>query len=146
MLVYATALNVFLAGALVLLLGSAAEPPSAWPSGRVYRSVALTDVDTTSWTHVCTKGHVVYVRLQKDGDWHITLSDGTEKVVLEVIPTVNLDLRVDSSRQRLIAKDGRPVDKDETVEACGITRYDRWHRFVEIHPVERLTVLGDRER
>lgn len=84
-----------------------------------YQTIPLAAVATTRRTHICVVGPVVYVRRQQDGDIHITLDDGETKVVLEIIPSLPL---------------GRP-QKGQRIKACGITRYDRWHQWPEIHPV-----------
>jgi hypothetical protein len=107
--------------ALAALLGAQAT------TGRLYHIVALKDVAVTSWTHVCTSGPVVYVRRQRDGDVHITLDDGTAKVVLEIIP--------------LLPVPASAVAKGHRVRACGIARLDRRHGFAEIHPVEWIEIL-----
>lgn len=84
-----------------------------------YHHVRLDRMATTRWTHVCTTGPVVYVRRQRDGDIHVTLDDGRAKVVLEIIPQIPLP---------------RPR-KGQRIEACGIARIDKHHRWPEIHPV-----------
>lgn len=84
-----------------------------------YRTVAMSNLATTKWTHVCVVGPVVYTRLQRDGDIHITLDDGKTKVVLEIIPQIPLQ---------------RPK-KGTTIRACGVSRFDRQHAWPEIHPV-----------
>lgn len=84
-----------------------------------YRPIPLAALATTRHTHVCVVGPVVYVRKQRDGDLHVTLHDGTTTVVLEIIPQLPL---------------ARPV-KGTVIRACGISRYDRHHRWAEVHPV-----------
>lgn len=94
------------------------------PDVRWHR-VPLAQMATTTWTHVCTRGPVVYRRKMADGDWHITLDDGTAKVVAEIIPALPFD----------------PPRKGQRVEVCGIARYDKRHRWPEIHPVLSIFVL-----
>jgi hypothetical protein len=91
---------------------------------RIYYTLPLDQIATTSRTHVCTVGRVVYKRKQQDGDWHITMSNGTVKVVLEIIP--GLEMEVPS--------------KGTVIRACGITRWDRRHKFAELHPLEFWTL------
>lgn len=86
-----------------------------------YHPVRLDQVATTSWTHVCTTGPVVYVRKMADGDIHVTLDDGVSRVVAEIIPQIPL---------------AKPR-KGQRIEVCGITRYDKRHQWPEIHPVTR---------
>lgn len=81
--------------------------------------VSLAAVATTTWTHVCTAGPVVYVRKQADGDMHITLDDGHAKVVAEIIPQIPLPA----------------PKKGQRIEVCGISRYDKHHGWPELHPV-----------
>lgn len=90
-----------------------------------YHTVPLAKVSTTSWTHVCTTGPVVYVRKMSDGDWHVTLDDGKAKVVAEIIELIPLP----------------PPRKGNVVTVCGITRYDKRHKWPEIHPVTKITVI-----
>lgn len=106
---------------ITLLLLLLADPP-----GRRYHTVPLEQIASTRHTHVCTTGPVVYRRKMKDGDWHVTLDNGKAKVVLEIIPAIPLD----------------PPRKGQVVEACGITRIDKHHRWAEIHPVERMRVAS----
>lgn len=94
--------------ALLLLLASDA-----------YRTIPMASLATTRWTHVCVAGPVVYVRKQVDGDIHVTLDDGTTKVVLEIIPQIPL---------------ARPK-KGTVIHACGVSRFDRHHKWPELHPV-----------
>lgn len=99
---------------------------AALTSQRTYHTVPLEHVATTRQTHICTVGPVVYARRQRDGDWHVTLARGDTKVVVEIIPLIPV-----------------PVPrKGQRVQVCGITRRDRHHGWAEIHPVERLTILG----
>lgn len=93
--------------------------------GRNFHTIPLDKMATTKQTHVCTTGPVVYVRKQADGDWHITLDNGTAKVVAEIIPLIPLP----------------PPRKGDTVTVCGIRRNDDYHHWGEIHPVEALTVV-----
>ena len=86
-----------------------------------WHRVRLAEVATTRWTHVCVMAPVTYRRKQADGDWHLTMDDGTAKVVAEIIPALPLE----------------PPKKGQRVEVCGITRYDKHHGWYELHPVIR---------
>lgn len=98
---------------------------------RNYHDVPLAQLASTVHTHVCTRGPVVYVRKQRDGDWHITLDNGTARVVVEIIPLIPL----------------LPVPrKGQTIRACGITRRDLKHGFSEIHPAESIELLERKRR
>jgi len=91
-----------------------------------YHTIPLSKVATTSWTHICTSGPVVYVRKMADGDVHLTLDDGKAKVVAEIIPQIPLT----------------PPRKGDRVKVCGITRWDKRHRWPEVHPVITMEVLA----
>lgn len=90
-----------------------------------YRTIPLDSLATTRWTHVCVVGPVVYIRRQSDGDIHITLDDGTSKAVLEIVPQIPLP---------------RPK-KGTVIKACGVSRYDRHHKWPEVHPVTSWGVI-----
>jgi len=91
-----------------------------------YPVVPLAQVATTKRTHVCTSGLVTYVRRQMDGDRHITLDNGHVKVVAEIIPQIPLPVPT----------------KGDRIQVCGITRFDQWHRWPEIHPVTSWCAIG----
>ncbi len=90
---------------------------------RSYHRVTLVGLATTKWTHVEVEGLVSYVRKQADGDIHITLDDGKGTlVVLEIIPTI--------IPRPLTPKVG------QRIRARGISRYDKGHKWHELHPLE----------
>lgn len=93
-------------------------------AGRPYHMVPMDGLATTTHTHVQVTGRVVYVRKQRDGDVHVTLDNGTTKVVLEIIPQIPATV----------------PRKGQTVTAYGIARLDAKHRWPEVHPVECLTI------
>jgi hypothetical protein len=98
-------------------------PTTQGTTGRVYHRVRLASLATTRYTHVEVCGPVVYVRKQQDGDLHITLSDGTVKVVVEIIPAIPLP---------------RPV-RGQIVRVRGISRIDKDHgAWAEVHPAEAI--------
>lgn len=88
---------------------------------RPYHKVALIDIAKSQRTHVETCGQVVYRRKMVDGDWHITLAIGINKIVVEIIPSIPLI----------------PPTKNTWIIVQGIRRYDEAHNWPEIHPVER---------
>lgn len=92
---------------------------------RTYHPVPLEKIAQTSRTHVETCGPVSYVRKQQDGDVHVTLDNGRAKVVVEIIPLIPLPA----------------PKKGQIVRVRGISRYDKGHRFVEIHPAEAIEVV-----
>ena len=88
-------------------------------SGRTFPRLSLVKLATTASPRAEVCGPVVYVRKQQDRDWHITLDDGTRKVVLEIIPELPL-----------------PVPKKgHTIRARGVVRFDRRHGWPELHPL-----------
>lgn len=94
---------------------------------RTYHPVPLEKVAQSSRTHIETCGPVVYVRKQQDGDLHVTLDNGKGRVVVEIIPLIPLPA----------------PKKGQIVRVRGISRFDKGHRFVEIHPVESIEVVKD---
>lgn len=103
---------------LALLLLAALED-------RRYHVVALEKVRHSKRTHVETCGPVVYSRKMGDGDWHITLDNGRDKVVVEIIPLIPLD----------------PPRKGQVARVRGIRRYDDSHKWPEIHPAEHIEIV-----
>jgi hypothetical protein len=107
---------VFILGFLIVTLRG--EP-------RTYHHVPLAQVAKSQLTHIDTCGFVVYVRKQQDGDWHLTLTEGKAKLVVEIIPAIPL-----------------PVPKKgQWMRVRGIRRFDEYHNFAEIHPAEVITVV-----
>ena len=110
----------------ILLLLLFAQPPAV--PGRPYHKVTLEQMATTQWTHVETCGPIVYRRKMRDGDWHLTLDNGTAKVVVEVIPAIPLVI----------------PRKGALVRVQGISRLDRGHgNWAEIHPAEAIWEVQD---
>lgn len=92
------------------------------PSRR-YWLVSVDSVQYTKHTHVHIRGRVTLVRHEQDGDTHYKVIGRKSFVVLECIPILPCpDVKVGT-----------------TVDAYGISRYDKEHQWYEIHPVERLT-------
>jgi hypothetical protein len=77
-------------------------------------------------THVRVTGTVTEVASEPDGDTHIRLSDGQAFIVAECIP--ELPCR-------------RPV-LGQMVTVEGISRFDGEHKWYEVHPVEKLTIVN----
>lgn len=93
------------------------------PDTRAYYRLSLKDLATSTRTHVEVTARVVYVRHQDDGDWHLTLEQDGVKAVAEIIPAIPF-----------------PVPKKgQRCTVRGIARYDRWHKWNEVHPVEALS-------
>ena len=117
-------LSILLAGAVL----------GAGPIDRPYKQVPLEDLSINSPTHVCVTGRVTLVRREADGDTHISLNPSIKPkknganlfIVAEIIPRLPVEL---------IPKVG------QVVNVCGIQRWDAKHRFMEVHPVETITVL-----
>jgi hypothetical protein len=91
-----------------------------------YHTIPLSALATTRWTHVCVTGLVTYVRVQRDGDVHVTMDDGITRVVLELITAVPLP----------------HPRKGQRITACGVSRWDRYHGWAEVHPVLRWTPVS----
>lgn len=93
---------------------------------RLYHEVPISGVQLLKEGHAKTCGLVTYVRKQNDGDYHITLDDlqGT-KLVIEIIPLIPL----------------KPPKKNEYIVVKGIVRFDKYHKWYEIHPAEEIEVV-----
>jgi hypothetical protein len=92
---------------------------------RTYHRIPLEKLATSGRTHVEVCGPVTYVRRQKDGDIHVTLDNGKAKVVVEIIPLIPLPT----------------PKKGQLLQVRGISRFDRGHKFTEIHPAEEIEVV-----
>ena len=101
---------------------------------RPYRQVTVESLNVNSPTHVCVTGKVTLVKKEADGDIHIRLDPPVKPkkrgqnafIVAEIIPRLPVS----------------PIPTvGQTVNVCGIQRWDGKHRWMEIHPVETLTVL-----
>lgn len=104
--------------ALPVPAGTETQPFTDVP-GRTFHPLPLAKVVTSPYPRAEVCGPVVYVRQQRDGDWHVTLDDGTAKVVLEIIPELPL-----------------PVPKKgQMIRARGVVRTDGHHKWAELHPV-----------
>jgi hypothetical protein len=93
--------------------------------GDGYHRIALKDLATTTWTHACVVGTLTYHRKQRDGDVHLKVEDAGVFIIAEVIDRIPLPIPRTGSR----------------IEVCGITRYDRLHKWAEIHPALSIRVL-----
>lgn len=72
-------------------------------------------------THLCVTGTVRRPLREKDGDVHVRLCNdsGVLCIVAEIIPQLPM----------LPPRDG------QRVTACGITRFDHYHGWQELHPL-----------
>ena len=89
------------------------------------QQITVKQMATTTHTHVCLDGTITYRKREADGDWHLKVEDGGAWIVVEVIPQIPLVAPKVKSR----------------VHVCGITRFDKAHKWYEIHPVLILRVL-----
>lgn len=121
----------------IVLLALACAALGAAPASRPYHPVALRDLalGKVRQTHVHVEGWVTYVVTEEDGDLHVRLCDspkveGMQRdrcVVVECIP------ELPCVRPRVGAH----------VAVEGISRCDKenGHRWNEVHPCEKMTVL-----
>lgn len=75
-------------------------------------------------THVCVTGEVQSVRKEHDGDIHVKLCQLNYCMILEIIPEIP------------IAKPRKGMN----IHACGIVRWDGWHKWQELHPLIKWEV------
>jgi hypothetical protein len=83
----------------------------------------------STWTHVSVIGNVRKSHREKDGDIHLEVCDTTGQHCFEaeIVPYHPVSLfRAHPGAQ---------------VRVKGISRYDRQHKWWEIHPVEEIEVL-----
>lgn len=83
-----------------------------------FPDLALAPPDARLHTHVCVVGTVASKRRERDGDSHVKLCQGDLCLILEAIPEAPIEL----------------PRKGQRIRACGIQRWDGWHRWQEIHP------------
>lgn len=103
-------------------LGTVPVPPAMdgqSPPGRTFHRMPLASLAVTPYPRAEVCGPVVYLRRQRDGDLHITLDDGSAKVVLEIVPELPI----------------KPPKKGQIIRAKGVVRWDTLHRFIELHPL-----------
>lgn len=93
---------------------------SLWLGARVYHVVPLTELATTTFTHVEVCGLVTFVKREGDGDVHVRMDDRGAFIVAEFV----------SYRPLKVPKVKRSI--------CvrGISRIDKAHGWPEVHPVE----------
>jgi hypothetical protein len=94
---------------------------------RLYHPETIDSLPCSRRTHVQVEGRVTLLRTEADGDLHIRLSDARGYfIVLEVIPEMSLPAPTLGSM----------------IRAQGITRYDREHRWFELHPLESWALVA----
>jgi len=97
---------------------------------RSYHVETVASLATSRFTHVEVVGTVTLVRQEPDGDWHVRLSDAAGRfIVCEIVPSFRVPTVVGAVA--LV-----PPTLRQRVRVRGIRRYDAWHRWAEIHPVE----------
>lgn len=115
------------------MLGTKPLPPIVAMTGesRTYHRVPLAKVKDTQWTHISVCGRVEYVKREADGDGHLRIVDSEPGsriptfIVAEIVPYHPLPLPKVGS----------------VVQVAGVSRFDKQHRWYEVHPVESLTIL-----
>jgi|SRR5213592_872114 len=89
---------------------------------RPYFPVDICQLDSTNHTHVQVTGKVTKIHTEADGDIHIRVVNQGCFVILEIIPSLPM----------ISPKRG------DTIIARGILRYDKQHKWYELHPVESI--------
>jgi hypothetical protein len=90
---------------------------------RIYHDIPLSEVSKTLWTHVSVRACVVSTQSESDGDVHIWLKNGNTKLLAEKTP--------DRPGEITIMPDDGFCGTFQ-----GIVRYDKKHKWYEIHPLE----------
>lgn len=116
-------------------------------AGEAVREVTIAKLATAKAgaripTHVRLSGVVGSVRHEADRDYHISLceADGSPCITVEVIPLLSAD-RIVVPKTR-IARASAVVRKGDRIEVEGISRWDAWHGWWEVHPATAIRVLG----
>lgn len=103
---------------------------------RPYARETVASLATSRATHVEVSGQVTLVRAERDGDWHFRVSDPQGRfVVCEIVPSLT-GIRTPLGFVELV-----PPRRGQYVRVRGIRRYDAWHQWPEVHPVERWESL-----
>src|SRR6266516_69451 len=87
---------------------------------RPYFPVDICQHNSTNHTHVEIKGKVTQVHIEVDGDTHIRVVNQGCFVILEIIPSIPLQI----------------PKRNDYIIARGILRFDKQHKWYELHPVE----------
>lgn len=122
---------------LAMVRAGAQEPDGVFNQPR-FKHIKPSEFVGNKFTHVETNGIVRYVRAESDGDVHVMVcetasADGTPRnwmkgcVLAECIPAVPMGCKT--------------LKHGDVVSIWGISRYDRWHRWNEIHPVLGFSAL-----
>lgn len=96
--------------------------PPGLPNPHLYPPVRLAQVAARDgWVRprALIEGKVILVKQEDDGDHHFVVTDGTARVVCEIVPELPLP---------------HPT-VGQTVQVWGVARYDGEHRWGELHPV-----------
>ncbi len=93
----------------------------ATPDDKGYPTVPLAKIASGTWVRPRAKitGTVAFIRKEDDGDVHIRLTSGKDRVILEIIPELPVS----------VPKIG------DTITAWGVVRWDGEHRWAELHPL-----------
>jgi hypothetical protein len=107
---------------------------------RPYHVETIASLATSRSTHVEVVGLVTLVKKEADGDLHFRLTDADGRfIVCEIIPTLIPVAAVDPHSDEPMLLERPSVG--QRVRVRGIRRYDTWHRWSEIHPVEHWEPL-----
>lgn len=112
--------------ALQVMLHAQVRPPCyELPNFSKYTAMTPSGLTTTARSHVRVSGEVVAVTREEDGDMHVGMSDGRVSIVAECIPEMPCPA----------------VVKGDHITVYGISRYDKQHKWYEVHPVEKMEVF-----
>lgn len=123
---------VFIVVVAIHSYGQKPEPQEGADGAPHFKHLKPSDFVGNSFTHVETNGIVRYVRKENDGDVHVMVcetpsSSGTAHhwmqgcVLAECIPAIPLECST--------------IKHGDLITVWGISRYDRWHHWNELHPV-----------
>ena len=113
-------------------------------------SITFAQKDTTYWNHIyhpkrlfficpdtTINGRVLKIVGEKDGDYHVIVQTGTNKIDVEIIchqPEKNIICNCYTNKITI------PHRKDSII-VKGDYVFDLNHKWYEIHPVKNLTII-----
>jgi len=133
----------------ILLILQLANPIT---DSRLYHRETVESMRTSRHTHVEVTGRVTLTKRERDGDWHVRLTDGKSFIVAEIIPDIIIPecdpawkgVGNGTNCSLLHRTLLEPPRVGECVTVRGIRRYDNeaGHNWWEVHPVEQIEFVA----
>ena len=115
----------------LLMVGRQAQSQMANANGRRYWNVSIDSLAAgrVKHPHVAIEGRILFKRWEDDGDLHLRIAGPHSFIVAECIPSCGNCKALEAAGLFTLGK---------RVRLLGIPRYDREHRWYELHPIERV--------